>query len=276
LILGYARGQSDARPAGAASHVQDPRRRFGPKPHVDVDNRRKPFSAKQIDEPGPVGLRPALGLPWQGRRRVPNPKRLHHPWKSATGADDVDARVSLVSDIGPICQDGDVLRRQPIPASQWVRPAGRRPRAAHSRRGAQATPAHTVQWFQCVRPAATRWPHRLLRVPDTARVVHQDNGVELQRPHSIVQQPLPQRLRPVNSGPRIPGSTSPSERLRSALAHPLHLPPVRITKPSSWNRLSSHGPNPSQVAAPGLQDHRDAREAIAALAISSNFAISAR
>ena len=73
----------------------------------------------------------------------------------------------------------DLPRRGCAPAAtstgeRVVRPAGRRPRAAHSRRGAQATPARTVRWFQCVRPAATRWPHRFLRVPDTARVVHQD------------------------------------------------------------------------------------------------------
>ena len=69
-----------------------------------------------------VGLRPALGLPWQGRRSVPNPKRFHQLWKPATGADDVDARVSLVSDIVPICQDRDVLRGQPVPASEWFGP----------------------------------------------------------------------------------------------------------------------------------------------------------
>ena len=78
--------------------------------------------AKQVDEPGPVGLRPTLGLPWQRRWRVPNPKRLHQLRKAATGADDVDAGVGLVSDVVAVCQDGDVLRRQPVPASEWFRP----------------------------------------------------------------------------------------------------------------------------------------------------------
>ena len=33
-------GHSDARPAGTACHIEDPRRPFGSKPTVDVDNRR--------------------------------------------------------------------------------------------------------------------------------------------------------------------------------------------------------------------------------------------
>jgi hypothetical protein len=112
----------DARPTGAARHVENTRRRFGPKARLDVDNRREPFGAKQIDEHGPVSLLPALGPPRQRRRRVPHPKRLHQLWKPATAADDVDADVSLVSDVVGVCQDRNVLRRQPVPASQGFRP----------------------------------------------------------------------------------------------------------------------------------------------------------
>jgi hypothetical protein len=48
-------GHSDARPAGAACHVADPRWRFGPEPQVDVDNRREPFCAKQVDQSSAAG-----------------------------------------------------------------------------------------------------------------------------------------------------------------------------------------------------------------------------
>ena len=117
------------------------------------------------------GLPPGPRAPMVGRRSVPNPKRLHQLWQLATGTDDVDAGVSLVSDIVAICQDGDV------PGGNQYR------RASGSARGSSTPSSSLAAWcsshsrtyrsvVQCVRPAATRWPHRLLRVPDTARVVH--------------------------------------------------------------------------------------------------------
>src|SRR5512133_325479 len=205
--VGIRLGHCDARPAGAAGHVEDPRWRFGPKPHVDVDNRRKPFGAKQIDEPGPVRLRPALGLPWQGRRRVPNPERLHQLWKPATGADDVDASASLVSDIVAICQDGDVLRWQPVPASEWFGPRV----VDHEQltRGVVLKPLPHVPfggssaYGQLRRGGRTAFCECPIQPESFTKI----NGVELQRAYSIAEQPLPQRVRPVNIGPRIPGST---------------------------------------------------------------------
>ena len=130
----------------------------------------------------------------------------------------------------------DLPRRGRAPAAtstgeRVVRPAGRRPRAAHSRRGAQATPARTVRWFQCVRPAATRWPHRLLRVPDTARVVHQDKwcraptrlehcrtAAPATPPSGQQRAPDPRQHAPVRTAPVRP-------------RHHQHLPSGRTTKP---------------------------------------------
>jgi hypothetical protein len=120
-------------------------------------------------------------------------------------------------------------------------------RPARMRRGAQATPARTVRWFQCVRQAAMTWPHRLLRVPDTARVVHQDKWcrapTRLQHcrtaasatpPSDQQRAPDPRQHAPVRTAPVRP-RTSPA-------------PPVgKDHQASSWNRLSSHGPNRSQV-----------------------------
>src|SRR5829696_6804141 len=244
---GIRLGQSDARPAGPAGHVKDPRWRFGPKPHVDVHNPRKPFGAKQVDEPCPVGLRPALRLPWQRRRRVSNPKRLNQLWKPTTGADDVDASASLVLDIVTICQDGDVLRRQPIPASEWFGP--RVVDREQLTRGVVLQPLPHVPFGGSSAYGQLRRGGRttFCECPIQPEPFTKINGVELQCAQSIAEQPLPQCLRPVNAGHRIPGSTPPFERRRSALAHPLHLSSGRTAQASSSNRLSSHGQNPSQV-----------------------------
>jgi hypothetical protein len=75
--VGIRLGHSDARPAGAACHVADPRWRFGPEPQVDVDNRREPFCAKQVDQsstagPGQLRAGKSLALSVFGRCGLEN------------------------------------------------------------------------------------------------------------------------------------------------------------------------------------------------------------
>jgi hypothetical protein len=124
-----------------------------------------------------------------------------------------------------------VLRRQPVPASQRFDP--RVIDFEQLTRGVVLKPLPHVPFGGSSAYGQLGGGGRtaFCECPIQPESFTEINGVELQRAYSVAEQPRPQRLRPVNSGPRIPGSTPPFERLRSALAHPLHLQSGRTTKP---------------------------------------------
>ena len=116
-----------------------------------------------------------------------------------------------------------MLRRQPVAASEWFGPRV----VDHEQltRGVVLKPfphipfAGSCAYGQLRRGGRTAFCECPIQPESFTKI----NGVELQRPHGIAEQPLPQRLRPVNIGPRIPGSAPPFERLQSALRHQQHL-----------------------------------------------------
>jgi hypothetical protein len=240
-------GHGDARPAGAACHIEDPRWRFGSKPTVDVDNCREPFCAKQVDEPRPGLARPGPPVPTAAvaarfQRGTPplaaeasdRHGRCRRRWRPRNG----DRRGLR----GRRCALGATST-----GARAVPPAGRRLRATHSRRAAQATPAHTAQRFQYVRPAATRWRDRSWRAPDTARVARQDKWCKAPR--------HPKHRRTAAHATRLSGQPWAADLRQYAFHQVTQLhrptspsPPAGyVRRAPSWNRLSSHRPKPSQT-----------------------------
>ena len=179
--VGVRLRHGDARPAGAARHIDDPRCRFAPKPHVYVDDRRQPFVPSKLMNRGrlhPPGLRAPMAAAARFQPEMPPPAGEASDRRERS-------RGRYKPHIG--CRRGLRVRGcAPAAASTGERvvpPAGRRPRASHSRRAALATPARTARWFQSVRQALRRWPHHFRPVPDTARVVHRDRSCRAPTPH---------------------------------------------------------------------------------------------
>ena len=124
-----------------------------------------------------------------------------------------------------------MLRRQPVPASQWFRPRV----IDHEQltRGLVLEPFPQVPFGgasafgQLRRGGRTAFCECPIQPESFAKV----DGVKLQRSHGVAEQPLTQRLRPVNVGARISSSTPRVYRLASSLGHHPHLLSVGTRTP---------------------------------------------
>jgi hypothetical protein len=185
-------GHGDARPAGAARQVGDARGRVGAQPPVDGGDGRQPLEPELVEEHRAVVLGPALRLPRQRRRRAAVAERLHQVRQRAPAADDLDALVRLVADVVGVGEHRHVRRRQPVAAGERVRPGVVDLQQPAGGVVLQPLPDVALDGAGPLGQLGRGRRAALGQRPVQPQPLAEVDGVQLQRPDRVLEQPLRQ------------------------------------------------------------------------------------